>query len=45
MLARRGEPRLEGLLAFGLLGEPSLGVVRRRDELLKRDDAFEVSVQ
>ena len=44
-LTRRFEARLEGLLAFGLLGEPPLGVVRRRDELLKRDDAFEVSVQ
>ena len=44
-LARGVEPRLERLLAFGLVGEPSLGVVGRRDELLKRDDAFEVSVQ
>ena len=43
-LARGVEPRFERLLAFGLVGEPSLGVVRRRDEFLKRDEAFEVSV-
>ena len=38
------EPPLERLLALGLVGEPPLGVVRRRDELLERDEAFEVGV-
>ena len=37
------EPGFERLLALGLVGEPALGVVRRGVELLKRDQAFEVS--
>ena len=43
-LARGVEPRLECLCPLGLVSEPSLGVLSGRDELLKRDDAFEISV-
>ena len=41
LLARGVEPRLERLLALGLVGEAALGVVRGGVESLQRDEAFE----
>ena len=42
LLARGVEPRVDRLLAVGLLREAALPVVGRRVELLKGDDPFQI---
>ncbi len=44
VLTRGLEPRLEGLLALGFLGELAPGVMRRGVQGLQRDEAFEVFI-
>jgi hypothetical protein len=43
-LTGRFEPGIERLLTFGLVGQPTRGVVFGGDEFLQGDDAFEIRI-